>query len=182
MGMKRKASKLDAHGARLEEWFLGGKTLAEAQALLKAEGCAVSLSRLSDWWQARQNMRQEEVLLGQIASGARQCRDVEAAFGKDPAPELETIIKLQRVLIMRLSVSAHADPELLDLVARLTKPAMEWAKLSEKRAERELAEQKYRDVVSERKRALEAEVGKARAGGGLTEETLQKIEAELRLL
>lgn len=179
---KQKQSKLDQHADRLTEWFLAGKTLKEAQEQLRLDGCVVSLSRLSDWWSARQRARQEESLLGQIASGARQCQAVEQAFGSNPPPELETIIKLQRVLIMKLSVAANADPELIELVARLTKPTMEYAKLQEKRMERELAERKYRDLVAEKKAAMEREISNAKSSGGLTAETLEKIERELKLL
>jgi hypothetical protein len=156
--------------------------LAEAQGLLAGEGCSVSLGRLSQWWSATRMSRQEEMLLGQITSGARQCQEVEAAFGRNPAPELDTIIKLHRVLILKLSTQANVDPQMLELVGRLTKPVLDYAKLGEKRAERELAEQKYRDQVAERKRVIEAELGKAKGSGGVTAETLEKIEAELKLL
>ena len=42
----------------------------------------------------------------------------------------------------------------------------------------DLAESKYRDQVAERKRALEAEVAAAKSTGGLTPETLDRIERE----
>jgi hypothetical protein len=125
---------------------------------------------------------QEEALLAQIASGARQCKEVEKQFAENPAPALETIIKLQRVLIMKLSVQANADPALIELVAKLTKPTMEFAKLQEKRREMELAEAKYRDQVARSKREMESEISKAKAGGGITAETIEKIERELKLL
>lgn len=180
--MKQKPSKLDAYAGRLEEWFLQGKSLAEAREQLKLDGVSVSLSRLSVWWQQRQSAKAEEQLLAQIASGARQCKEVEAAFAEHPAPELDTIIRLHRVLIMKLSTQAHADPSLLELVARLTKPTMEYAKLVEKRRELELQEAKYRDHVAERKAALEAEISAATGSGGITPATREKIERELNLL
>jgi hypothetical protein len=46
----------------------------------------------------------------------------------------------------------------------------------------ELAESKYRDEVQERKRAIESELNRARADGGISEGTLEKIERELKLL
>jgi hypothetical protein len=181
--MKSKPSKLDVFADRLDQWFgIEKKTLAEVQEQLQLDGCRVSLSRLSDWWSGRQSQLQGEALLKQIASGARQCKEVEQEFAKNPAPALETIIKLQRVLIMKLSVQANADPQLVELVARLTKPTMEFAKLQEKRREMELNEAKYRDQVADRKRAMEAELGKAKVSGGITPETLEKIERELKLL
>jgi hypothetical protein len=179
---KAKSSKLDPHAERLTEWFLAGKTLAEARELLRQAGCAVSLSRLSVWWESRQAARAEEALLRRITSGAEQVRTVERAFGENPAPELATIIKLHRVLAMQFATAGSSSPALLEVSERATRMALEFAKLEEKRAARELAEQKYRDLVAERKRAIEAELGKARTGGGITPETLERIERELKLL
>ena len=180
--MKTKSSKLDPYAERLTEWFLEGKTLAEAREQLRQDGCSVSMSRLSVWWEARQAAMAAESLLRRITSGAEQVRSVERAFGKDPAPELATIIKLHRVLAMQFATAGASSPEMLELSERATRMALEFAKLEEKRAERELAEQKYRDLVAERKRAIEAELGKARSGGGITPETMERIERELHLL
>lgn len=180
--MKQKPSKLDGYAERLDEWFSGGMTLDQAKEQLRLDGCSVSRSRLGEWWSARLQGKQEDALLRQIATGARQHQDVLQEFAKHPAPELETIIKLHRVLILKLSTQANADPDMLELLGRLMKPTMEFAKLQEKRRELELLEQKYRDLVAERKAAIEAEIGKARTKGGVTAETLEKIEAELRLL
>lgn len=159
--MKTRPSKLDAHAARLTEWFQEGMTIKAAQAQLKLDGCSVSTGRLSEWWDARQSSMQEEQLLRQIATGANQCREVEKAFGENPAPELQTIIKLQRVLILKISTQANANPELIELVARLTKPAMEFAKLVEKRRENDLAERKVTALEENRKQA-KAELQKLR--------------------
>ena len=56
------------------------------------------------------------------------------------------------------------------------------AKVDLKDSEERRNWEKYRDNVAERKRAIEAEIGKARTGGGLTPETLERIERELKLL
>jgi len=191
--MKAIKSKLDQYAELLDEWFTpaseGGKgmTLDQARDRLAVgpsglPPISVSVSRLSDWWTARRRAKQEDLLLQQIATGAKQCRDVEAQFSENPAPELETIIKLHRVLILKLSTQANVDPEMLELVARLTKPTMEYAKLMEKRREMELKEAKYRDMVNERKLAIEAELSKAKSSGGISTETLHLIEKELKLL
>lgn len=65
-------------------------------------------------------------MLSQIASGARQHHEVQKSFEKNPAPELETLIKLHRVLIMQLSTQAVEDPELLKLTDQLTRTVMEF--------------------------------------------------------
>lgn len=98
-------------------------------------------------------------------------------------PELETIIKLHRVLILRFSLEAEISPDLLKLVDGLMKPVMDWARLEEKRKERELEERKYRDRLEADKAQAEREAG---AGAAATEalkpETLEKIQDELSLL
>ena len=53
-------------------------------------------------------------------------REVEKQFSKNPAPELETLIKLHRVLIMKLSTAGNADPEFLKLADQLMRTAMEF--------------------------------------------------------
>ena len=56
------------------------------------------------------------------------------------------------------------------------------AKVDLKDSEERRDWEKYRDQVAERKAAIEAELGKAKTTGGITPETLSKIEAELKLL
>src|ERR1043166_284944 len=115
-----------------------------------------------------------EWLLAQIAEGARHCKAIEAEFGKNPPPELETLIKVHRVMVLQLSSQKETDRETIGLVTALMRPVMEWARLQEKRKERELAEEKYR-AQAEAQKAAKSE-------GGLSPETLEKIERELRLM
>ncbi len=117
-----------------------------------------------------------EHLLAQLAEAARQCQELEAQFGRHPAPELETIIKLHRVLVLNLSLEAEQAPELLKLVKDLMKPIMDWAQLQEKSRQRELAEKKLE--AQNALRARQANPGDA----ALSPETLEKIEQELNLL
>src|SRR5262249_59813732 len=91
-----------------------------------------------------------EPLLNQIARGAALCREVERQLGENPGPELETIIKLHRMMILNLSAQAQQEPDLLRHVHALTKSVIDWAQLEEKRKARELAEQKYRDELEAR--------------------------------
>ncbi|MDB6109775.1 MAG: hypothetical protein JWR69_1525 [Pedosphaera sp.] len=146
--MKQKPSKLDAFATQLEQWFGVDKiTLEDAQARLKELGCSVSSSRLGEWWEARLTQRMQDQLLGQIASGSRQCKEVERQFGENPAPELETLVKLHRVLILKLSTQANVAPEMVELVTDLMKPVMEFAKLQEKRADRELEQTRFAESM-----------------------------------
>ncbi len=174
------STKLAPYLEQLEQW-LGVEELglAEVQERLRALGCTVSTSRLSRWWRARQREHLETQLLLQIAKAARECQAVEAEFGRNPAPPLETLIKLHRVLVLKLSTQANLAPNLLSLVAQLMRPVMEWARLQEKQKQRELAEQKYRDELAAQKAVRDKELsGETDA---LTPETVAKIERELHL-
>jgi hypothetical protein len=172
-------SGLEQQANRIDRWLAEDKLpLAEVRRRLAKLGCAVSLARLTRWQAEREGPRTQEWLLEQIARGARQCREVERQLRRHPAPEVETLIKLYRVLILRFSLEAEAAPELLKLVNDLMKPVLEWGRLEEKRKERQLAERKYRDQVETRK-AAETRAAK---GDTLTPETLEKIERELNLL
>ena len=142
--MKTKKSKLDQYAETLDELFAAGKTLQEAQATLREAGCSVSLSRLSVWWSDRQSERMQERLLGQITSGARQCREVEESFGRNPAPAVETIIKLYRVLAMQFATAGVSNPELIETSERATRMVLEFAKLEAKRADQALDERRVK--------------------------------------
>lgn len=171
---KQRASKLDEYAERLDEWFLAGKTLAQAQEQLRLDGVSVSLSRLSDWWSARQTARQQEKLLAQIATGARQCQEVEKQLAiSGGAPELETLIKLHRVLILKLSAEGNANPELLELVGQMMKPVIEFSKLEQKKRELELKE---RQVA-----LLEAKAAQATAAEDVVKSTLSPQEKEQKM-
>ncbi len=178
--MRSPSPKLAPHLEQLEHWLgVEQLSLAEVQERLRALGCTISTSRLSRWWRARQREHLEAQLLVQIAKAARECQAIEAEFGRNPAPPLETLIKLHRVLVLKLSSQANLAPDLLRLVAQLMKPVLEWARLQEKEKQRELAEQKYRDQVEAQKAARDKEL--SGEGNALTPGTVAKIERELHL-
>ena len=124
--MKSKKSKLDQFATFLLEMDDEKKTLDEIQAWLKEEGCVVSRGGISNYLSGLRSERLQSRLLSQIASGAQQCAAVEKSFGKNPAPELETLVKLHRVLILQLSTQGNADPEYLKLADQLMRTAMEF--------------------------------------------------------
>ena len=115
----------------------------------------------------------QESLLARIAQGAVLCRELDAQLRQHPAPELETIIKLYRVLLLKLSAEVQAVPDLRHLVSTLIKPVMDWARLEEKRKDREWVEQQARRAKRN------GETG--HADHALRSETLTKIERELKL-
>ena len=121
----------------------------------------------------------QEGLLNQIRQTAKLSEEVLALLREHPAPELETILQLHRILVLKLTAEAQAAPELLKWVGLLMKPLMEFARLEETRKRRELAEQKYRDQQAQECAANKQESDKDKA---LQPETAQRIEHELHLL
>jgi hypothetical protein len=144
---KPQKSKLDPHAQTLVSMELEGKTLPEMIAWLKGEGVTCAASTLSDYLSASRSARREAALLAQITTGARQSKEVESAFAKNPAPELETLIKLLRVLIMQLSTGGVDNPEMLKLGDQLTNTVVHFLSAQTKAAHKErelsLAENKY---------------------------------------
>ena len=128
---------------------------------------------------ARQALQQK--LLNQISRGAALCREIERSLAGNPAPELETLIKLFRVIILKLSIEANAAPDLLKLVNDLMKPVLDWARLEEKRKGREFAEHKYQEQSAAQQAAHEKAKNDASGENALSPETLEKIERELKL-
>ena len=120
----------------------------------------------------------QDQLLAQIAEGAGMCVEDDRALGQNPNPQVETLIKLYRVLVLKICVEAKGAPSMLKLANDLMRPVMEWARLEEKRKERELVEQKYRDQVEKAARERERD----EATGALKPETLIRIERELNLI
>jgi hypothetical protein len=118
----------------------------------------------------------EDTMLRQLEQGAKYCQAVERQLAKYTCPELDTIMKLHRVLILRLSTLAEANAPLWDVVKDLMKPVMDWAKIQEQQKEREFTEQKYRDQQAK------DNTGGGERDSGLSPQTLEKIELELKLL
>jgi len=138
---KKIKSKLDQFDETLEAMEMRGKTCTEMVTWLRDEGVTVSEPTVSRFLESRRNARLQEKLLGSITSGSRQASAVEKQFTRNPAPELESLIKLLRVAILNMATQAQAHPELLKLVDQLTRTVMEFVSGQTKamHKERELA-------------------------------------------
>ena len=157
---KQQKSKLDQFAPTLLEMDDAKKTLAEMRAWLKEESCNVDLSTLSRFLESARSERSQSRILGQITSGAEHCREIDQAFVKNPAPHLETVIKVFKVLIMQLATKGTAEPEFLKLADQLSRTAIEFISGQTKAAfkERELTieEQKFAESKKdEQTKALE---------------------------
>src|ERR1700739_4658108 len=113
---KHYPSKLDPFAEQLDHWFgVENMTLAQAADRLRELGCNVTVANLSHWCRVRRQQQWQEQLLHEISSGAQQCEQVEKEFAEAAAPDMETLLKLHRVLLLQLSTQASADPQLIQL-------------------------------------------------------------------
>ncbi len=152
---KKIESKLDRYAEQLSAMEAEGKTLAEMQAWLKAEACAISLSGLSRWLESARSARSQERFLTLVATGGRQCQELDAAFKKNPEPGIATLIKMFQVIILKLNIEGSANPENLKLADQLSRTALEFingqTRAEFKRVELDQAERKLK--LSEQKAA-----------------------------
>jgi hypothetical protein len=150
MAMERK-SKLKPYAERLDQWFgVEHLSIAEVQKKLW-EDCSVRVSsgRLSEWWSERQAQQMQDKFLATVASGARQCQEVEKQFGKNPPPDLETLVKMLRVLVMDLTIKGATNPLYLEFADGLIKRALEFAKLQTRQGALELLRSKFQRETCE---------------------------------
>lgn len=176
--MKEKPSKLDAYTDRLDEWFgIEKRPLKEVQEQLRLDGCSVSCSRLGEWWSRRQGRRLEEQLFTTIASGGRMSRELDAAFAKNPAPEIEQLIAVTKTLVMSLQVQGSANPELLKLADSMHQTVLSYLTAKTK-AE---IEGKKLDLAERRVRLLEEKAKQADQAKEVTESGLTPEEKLLKM-
>lgn len=177
--MKARASKLDQFATQLADLDAEKKTLSDICDWLAAEGCKVSPSRVSEYLERLRSRRREAAILSQITNGARQSAEVEKQFGKNPAPQLDTIIKLHRVMIMQLATQAVDNPELITITNNLTKTVMDFVS-GQTKAELEkqkLAQGERKLVLLEKKAAQADATDRVLSNAELTpEEREQRIK------
>src|SRR5258706_5424863 len=106
---KIQKTKLDPFAETLDEMDERHDTLHEMAAWVRQQGVSVDSRYISRYLTIRRRARLQVQLLENITSGAQQCAEVEKRFRKDPAPGLETLIKLLRVVILQLSTQAQAN-------------------------------------------------------------------------
>jgi hypothetical protein len=169
---KEQKSKLDQYAETLLVMEESGKTLDRMVEWLREEGLTIDASTVSRYLAKLRQQRAQESLLSSIVSGADQCRRVESEFARNPAPELETLVKLHRVLILNMTTQAARDPKefapLLSLANSMTATVMEMlsgqTKAAFKEREVSLAERKAAEArKSDQEKALEVCLEEARA-------------------
>jgi arginine repressor len=153
-------SKLDRYAETLVEMERDKKTLKEMQAWLVAEGVNVVQSTIGRFLESLRSARSQAEVLQLVVTGSQHCKEIDAALGKNPAPELATLINLFKVLIMQLTSKGVADPEMLKLADQLSRTVIEsisgQTKAAFKEREIRLAEQKQAETKKdEATKALE---------------------------
>ena len=121
----------------------------------------------------RRAARLQKMMLRLITEGARQTDELERQLASHPPPELETLLKLHRVLILQLTLKAVDGSGRLRVAQELMRPLLQWAQIEEKRRARE---ERARAADPSRKLTLEEERRQA-----LENETLNLCEQQLRL-
>ena len=112
---KPRPSKLDPFAEEIQGWFEEEKIpFPEAVQRLKTRGCSTSLDNLGRWWRKRRSNALEEQLLDQIEFAGDQCLKLDRAFRKSPAPVIDILLKVHRVLILKLNNS--------DTLAKMEQP------------------------------------------------------------
>jgi DNA-binding phage protein len=159
---KKIASKLDRFAETLVamESEEPPKTLRAMQVFLEGEGVNVEQSTIGRFLSSLRSAREQEELLQMVATGSQQCQEIDAAFAKNPAPQLETVIRVFKVLIMQLATKGKTSPELLSMSNNLARTAIEFisgqTKAAFKEREIRLAEQKQAETKKdEATKALE---------------------------
>jgi DNA-binding phage protein len=175
---KSRPNKLDPFAERLREWTAEGKTLKQMQDALREDGCACSLSSLSDFLARRRQASLEEAMFAQIASGGAMNRQLDSAFKENPAPDIERLIQVTKTLVMSLQVKGVADPRLLSLANAMQQTVLNYVS---GRTKAELEARKLEQ--GERKLAiLEAKAKQADAAKGLLEDgELSATQRESRM-
>jgi hypothetical protein len=163
--------------AKLAAWLLAGVPYHEAKVLAEKEfGVVVrSLDSFRSFWQ---QVCQPQILARRrraVTTASERAEEAKSNPGQFDVATMDAI--KQRAY--ELAESPESRPGDVKAILMLLLKARD-----QDRQERELdlALSKYRDLVAERRRAIEAELGKAKDNGGITTETRERIERELKLL
>jgi hypothetical protein len=169
--MKEQKNKLDAFAQRLADWDEEKKTGKWMVEQLRLGGCDTSEASVSRYLRDLRSRKLQERILTKVATGAEHVRKLEAAFAANPAPELETIMRLQRVLVMELATNGQADPKLLGLADQLTRTVLEYTSGKTKAAQKQIElEQGERKLKIVEQTAAQADAAKKVVESSLTAE------------
>jgi hypothetical protein len=122
----RKAIKsmLDPYKEQLLQMDRDNKTIAEIHAWLATQSVSCSPSNVQQFLATRRGERKRDGMLGHLVDGAKTGQEVERLLARHPAPKIETIIKLFRVLSVQLSTEGATDPKMTKLADQLARTVL----------------------------------------------------------
>jgi len=125
--------------AQLYSWCSSGGYKAAMLNAKQEWGIKIGKTALYRWFHKDDDLK----VLSFIATGADMNRKIEKAYQANPAPEVETLVKLCKTLVMQLSVKGATDKDALESANSLFHSVLEFLKLEQKQKEFGLAKNKF---------------------------------------
>lgn len=154
---KQRASRLDPYAHELFKMEAKNLTLLQMMRWLAKRGVKISDTALSLFLRKHRRMRADERFADLLRSSAQECRAAEKVLDHNPAPSVETLVKLFRVLILKLVKDGSLEPKYLKLADQLARTAIRDRELAIEEAK--FAETKKSDQI----KALECCLDEAKA-------------------
>jgi len=126
--IKAKSSKLDPFEEALFDMEDAKKTLTEMRQWLAGQGVTISVSGISQYLSIRRQRRERDQMLEQIATGQQEHTQLKAAFVAHPEPDLETMIKLSRFIMMQQAMHVAAKSDFTRRSCEMTKMVLNFIK------------------------------------------------------
>lgn len=135
-------NRLTPHREDLREWFRAELPYAEILERLKKRKVKSSISAIGEYRQRLYREELQETVLTRIATGAMARDKVVKELGIHGTADVGTLIALIQNLIFVLTTSSRSAMSVDDVTA-LLRPVLDWVKVLEKRADRELEREKF---------------------------------------
>lgn len=162
--------------AQIAEWLLDGMPYHRAREAVKKEfGVEVSVGSFAGFWEvvcAPALIERRAKLVAAADTAATEALRTPGHFDHATIDAIK-----QRAF--ELAINPRSEPRTVRDIFSLIIQARDQEIASERLA---LEQSKFEENLARRKAAIEAELGRAKAAGGLTQETIDKIQAELKLL
>jgi hypothetical protein len=118
---KARPSRLDPFEETLFAMDAAKKTLTEMKQWLSAQGVTISAQGISQFLAYRRQRRWQAETLGQIANGLHPVAEAKAALADGPEPDLDTLVKLSRIMIFENAAKLLTEPQNARQTSQMTK-------------------------------------------------------------
>ncbi len=151
-------SKLERYTRLLLEWKAKGVSSKEMQERLAKKGCQVTQVGVCAWFRCRQDREERGKILELIANGGEMNREMDRAYARDPAPEVERLIELTKTMVMELQVKGASDPSLLGMADRMQRTVVDFVKLRQREKQLEFLVKRWEFDMTKAAMAIAAEM------------------------